>query len=518
MKIRLSIRFLIIALAIVGVLFTFINGYSATYRAQKAMLVEMALDSNRVYAEKLASTTEAFLSHARSQLALGAELVAPMMEEGADYQKVQLELDRIQALSEGFNSVSVVNPAGMFVSISPQVLGLRGMFVPDSLKSVLKANKPQVIGPMIGPAGKYLVSLTHPIQNLAGEHMGDVVGTIYLHNNNFLDGLLSHHGYDDDSYIYVVSSSKALIYHADKTRIGEIVNGNRVIDRVTQGYSGAQEVVNSRGIAMVSGYAYVEDTGWGIVTQRPLTSVLNELDQQMWLVLLEALPAQAVILLVIGFLAFLVARPLRQLAESTISLDLDRLSRINAWYYEAYQLKGAINHEVDLLHEKISRFDNDRKKDPLTGLLNRRGMEEMVQASVVKNTNFALIVFDIDYFKKVNDQFGHEVGDQVLQFLAQSLGRYIGQKGTLIRTGGEEFVVFLPGLSLELAGQYAEEIRAYTEQEPIEAIHRPVTISLGVSYWQANEEVKEAFRRADMAMYESKGAGRNRVTVLGIND
>ncbi|WP_191601127.1 sensor domain-containing diguanylate cyclase [Marinomonas algicola] len=507
----LSLRFLIVSLCLSGVLFTIWNGSYSTYQVQKNLLIDASLEANRVYAKKLAHMTEIFLENAKSQLIISADIIAPFIESNEpDSTELQRELDQIRIMSQGFNSVSILDKNGVVLSISPKKIGLQGRRLGAPILQQLEGNKVQFIGPIIGPTGTALVALSHPILNKAGEHLGNVLGTIYLHENRLLARLLSEHSYMDGSYVYVVSPKKDLIYHPVAERIGEKVTNNTVINRVIEGESGALEVINSKGVAMVSGYSYIKEAGWGVVAQSPRASVLKELDRQLWLVIKQAIPGQIVILVLILLLSYFIAQPLRQLARSTTSRD--RGIQIKAWFYEAYLLKKAVRQEIDFLNDKVSRFDEDRKKDALTGLMNRRGMDELVTGLIDQITPFSVIFFDIDFFKKINDAFGHGVGDEVLQALTRIVEKQVKNEGVLIRSGGEEFIVILPNKKPLFAMDLAEKIRMSVEQEVIPQIGNCITISVGVSNWEHTMTQSEVFQRADLAMYESKHSGRNRVT------
>jgi diguanylate cyclase (GGDEF)-like protein len=507
----LSLRLLIVTLSLSGVLFTIVNGYYSTYQIQKNLLINASLESNRVYSEKLAHMAEGFFKNAKSQLAAGAILVAPMLERKViQPAELQLGLDQISNMSQGFNSVSILDRNGIILSISPKSIGLEGRRLSDSIISNFEDSTAKFMGPITGPTGTYLSVLSHPIFSKTGEYIGDLLGTIYLHENRFLDRLLSQHGYVDGSYVYVVSPQKDLIYHPLKNRIGEKITNNEVINRVSKGQNGSLEVVNSKNVSMVTGYAYVHESGWGVVAQTPRATVLNELDRQLWLVMKETIPIQILILTFIVVSAYFIARPLRQLAQSTTSRD--RSIKIRAWFYEAYLLKKAIWKEIDFLSDKVSRFDEDRKKDALTDLMNRRAMDELVASLTTKMTPFSVIFFDIDHFKQVNDKFGHDVGDDVLRAIAKIVSQKVNNEGVLIRSGGEEFIVILPGKKPKQAIDLAEEIRVLVAQEVIPQISKPITISLGVSNWDNTMKEGDAFKLADLAMYESKNAGRNRVT------
>lgn len=124
-----------------------------------------------------------------------------------------------------------------------------------------------------------------------------------------------------------------------------------------------------------------------------------------------------------------------------------------------------------------------------------------------------MLSLDIDYFKSVNDTWGHDVGDQVLQRLAKLMqsGSRVGD--VLCRGGGEEFLILLPGIAPEVAEQIAERLRRQVAQMLIEPVGC-ITISLGVAHCgRQGDEVEEALKTADEMLYKAKRAGRNRVEV-----
>jgi diguanylate cyclase (GGDEF)-like protein len=162
------------------------------------------------------------------------------------------------------------------------------------------------------------------------------------------------------------------------------------------------------------------------------------------------------------------------------------------------------------------------RTDGLTGLLNRRGFDDTLAREWRRcrrsGKPIGLLMLDADHFKAYNDQFGHQAGDSVLRTLAACvLARVHAQAGIAARYGGEEFTIVLPDADLAVAGLIAEAIRA-----SIEALAIPrgrgdavVTVSIGVSFAAADEPAtaEALVAAADAALYESKGSGRNRVTV-----
>ena len=153
--------------------------------------------------------------------------------------------------------------------------------------------------------------------------------------------------------------------------------------------------------------------------------------------------------------------------------------------------------------------------DKLTGLSNRKyfqeKMEESIQAFMENGTPLSILILDIDYFKKVNDTYGHPVGDKVLIRLAQLMERTAREGDIPCRYGGEEFVVILPSTSAEVAIELGKQYNVAVQQETWPEIGN-LTISVGAATLKENETDEELLDRADRALYYSKQNGRNRVT------
>ncbi len=158
--------------------------------------------------------------------------------------------------------------------------------------------------------------------------------------------------------------------------------------------------------------------------------------------------------------------------------------------------------------------------DPLTGLMNRRRMTQIgaaeLEPSRRQSTECAVALMDVDDFKRINDEFGHGAGDGVLQGVARALCEAADGVDHVARWGGEEFVVLMPGASLEDALAQAERLRTAVERLAIAAGRgRPVrcTVSIGLATAGQLESFEELVNRADRAMYRAKAAGKNRVAV-----
>jgi len=169
----------------------------------------------------------------------------------------------------------------------------------------------------------------------------------------------------------------------------------------------------------------------------------------------------------------------------------------------------------------IERHRTAAETDELTGLLNRRGFwDTMATASGRGAPRGSVILFDIDHFKRVNDTYGHAVGDRVIRVLAQEIDRLLSLVGYSARYGGEEFIAFVPHASLPDATALADLVRASFSARNwhFEGLEFNATISCGIAYSAGDIELDRIIRKADGALYEAKASGRNRVVAATAED
>lgn len=186
-------------------------------------------------------------------------------------------------------------------------------------------------------------------------------------------------------------------------------------------------------------------------------------------------------------------------------------------------IKDSLHHltdELSSLREDVDRLGSEAITDALTKTANRRGfdiaIEEATTRAAKEGTECALIVLDIDDFKRVNDQFGHQVGDKILRFVASTMNKAIRGNDILARYGGEEFAVILPNTHFEGAMQVAENLRRSVSSRQLttgtdgKVIGR-MTVSIGVGVHQPGESNEALFERIDQLMYQAKQQGKDRV-------
>ena len=191
----------------------------------------------------------------------------------------------------------------------------------------------------------------------------------------------------------------------------------------------------------------------------------------------------------------------------------------------AYRAKEQALSKLEQLHDEIEKKQRElmdmntilvelSMTDKLTGLKNRRFFQEKLEEQIALFTKmgipFSLLILDIDRFKKVNDTYGHDVGDEVLIQLASVLTTQKREIDLAARYGGEEFVVILPNTDVEESKRLAEHLRHCVEQTQWKV--GALTISIGIATFTEQASDETLIKHADQALYSSKENGRNRVT------
>jgi diguanylate cyclase (GGDEF)-like protein len=182
---------------------------------------------------------------------------------------------------------------------------------------------------------------------------------------------------------------------------------------------------------------------------------------------------------------------------------------------ELKMVAEAINHYRNKLKRRTKELEILSSTDPLTNVYNRRHFEQMLDLCIYEfqryRRSFALIIFDIDNFKEINDHYGHDIGDAILRELAEVVRHEIRRTDLLFRTGGEEFAILLAPVEGEEAHKIAEGLRRSVEMHRFLGRYK-VTISVGVSVFLEGDDKATLYRRVDTFMYGSKERGKNRVT------
>ncbi len=175
----------------------------------------------------------------------------------------------------------------------------------------------------------------------------------------------------------------------------------------------------------------------------------------------------------------------------------------------------AMEAEANELRLATSKARALAMKDPLTGIWNRQALTEVLQTEYSRWVRYqkplTMVVWDVDYFKAVNDKFGHSAGDVVLKTIARIFKDSTRQADFIARFGGEEFVGLFPEISLEQGLEMANKVRQTIENTQFQhnGISVPITASAGLACFEKGDTIEDVFTRADKALYEAKGQGRN---------
>jgi diguanylate cyclase len=216
-----------------------------------------------------------------------------------------------------------------------------------------------------------------------------------------------------------------------------------------------------------------------------------------------------------------------QLGRERSPADLAKLveglmAATRAMEQRARSLENELQASSEQVSELRAKLDDVRKEsltDPLTGIANRKAFDDAGRAAVAAaadGEDVSLLLCDIDHFKKFNDSWGHQTGDQVLRLVASCLSENVKGRDTAARYGGEEFAVVLRGIGLAAAARLADQIRATVQTKKLVKkstgdVLGSITISIGVAQFAKGEAIEAVVRRADACLYGAKSHGRNLV-------
>lgn len=522
---KMSLRYLILLVALLSVALTMISSISSGYRVNKQTLIDNTLETNRVYAQKVASTTDSYLKTTLQTLAYSANDIANDMKESDAKSLLAREAKRLQEQTNTFNSVIIVSATGKVLAASPETLDLVDKQIEtEGAKQALAEKKPLISKPYTSMTKRLVIFISQPIFDGEGNYLGYVGGSIYLLEDNVLNELLGEHFYRDGSYVYVVDEEGRLLYHPSSARVGGKMIENAAITDIMNGNSGVQRITNEFDYDMLAGYAYMPTLKWGAISQRATEAALKPSVEMRKQMIIQTLPFLIISFILIIYISGRIAYPLQRLANyaklSVSKNEQEEISDVRAFYYEAVQLENALVKSFDYLQEKVNHFIHQSTTDPLTGLVNRRTMDEQTAIWIAEGTMFSIILFDIDRFKRVNDTYGHAVGDEVLKFLAGEMRAVARKNDVYCRYGGEEFMLLLPETTMDEAFKIAEALRGKLEST-ISPSGEVVTISSGIaSFPQCANHITTLIEIADCCLYEAKNQGRNKTIMAdcGTND
>jgi diguanylate cyclase (GGDEF)-like protein len=213
---------------------------------------------------------------------------------------------------------------------------------------------------------------------------------------------------------------------------------------------------------------------------------------------------------------------IRTALEEKRRSEVLRQERLKEEMESLNQNLSRMKKEVDQVHEKRKALEKEILIDPLTGVSNRRALKERLKSELYRFQRyrqfFSMILFDVDRFKQINDQYGHWAGDRCLKEIIKRIKPILRETDFIGRWGGDEFLVVFPGTDLDSAVAVAERLRKMIENTRF-VYHKQeisLTVSIGVTEIMDTDQSQETvFNRVDKAMYKAKKAGRNKVAMIG---
>ncbi|WP_351017533.1 diguanylate cyclase [Shewanella sp. AC91-MNA-CIBAN-0169] len=358
-----------------------------------------------------------------------------------------------------------------------------------------------------------------------------------------------------ESYAWLTDSNGLMVSHPNKSFIMK----NKLSMTESADYPGFYKIVRQTKLQN-DGYGRYRDAklneskivtfskvdylpGWTLFVTTKESEIFHAIYTIMYDVLVTSIILMVIFLLLISELSNRITKPIVQLTKDVkasvkdkksylkiIDSD-DEIGQLSKAFHDSLQkihlhtihLEQMVNHRTQeitdknlLLNQQNEKLEQLASKDPLTLLYNRRAFSALVDKEIsrAKRHHFpvTLVILDIDYFKKINDEFGHNVGDDILCRFAEQLSVNMRKENLICRWGGEEFVILIPEATSAMVFKHIEALRQKISQMDFAPIDK-LTFSAGMATLRIEEPFKEWFQRADSALYQAKGSGRNKIVV-----
>jgi diguanylate cyclase (GGDEF)-like protein len=446
---------------------------------------------------------------------------------GADLARMKVEFDQFVHTHKEFDAISYMDAKGV---IQWNSTGAVGMSIGDRdyfIEAMLNRNSISDI--MISRlSGKYVIIFASPVVDMAGTVTGVMSGTVGI---STLDALMSEFqpGMPGETYILnqigvrITQSSSEM----DLPRLSRVY-GTTAFERAQKNRQETSSYLNEAGTRVFGAFSWTQDHAWIVVTEVNSAEVYRPYYTMIIVMVIITLA----ILLISYFIAIVLTRKMEVLINDLV----DGTTSIREGHY-GYQIDPQIiDNSPDELKELSYNFNVMSQKlqstvllleesaviDHLTEVYNRRFLmnegNKMQMASLRAGASCCVLLIDVDFFKLVNDRYGHLIGDRVLKHIAQVLVGCVRTSDVVSRYGGEEFVVLATNCDLMRGQELAERIRTWVENAPYEEDTVSIQLSVSIGVTQNSETrvfgtnvLEDMIERADKALYKAKHRGRNNV-------
>lgn len=483
------------------------------------------------------------------------ELLRQAIEANPDMtdQRIRTMLERIQSLKSGYAWIGLTDSKDMIrtathdmlvgqdVSTRPWFQGAQeGLFIGDLHLAVLLAK--------LFPAGDYdqplrFIDIAVPVRDRNGQPAG--VLAAHLHWSwvtSTVKMVLTQDHLLNDAELLIVDRQGTILYPealVASLKLPKDLNQDTAYSVLDWGDE--QRYLTS--VAAV-GSATSIDLGWRVIMRQPIETTTQSITNLQQRLALLGMLAFMVFVMIAYRIAGRLSKPIESLVKTAQQIEsnpgqasfpkpssspeltalsnaLESMTRsLLHREQELASLNASLEQQVALRTQELSQANDQLQQlaqtDPLTGLLNRRSFEQNLQEhdrrARLSSRPYSILMLDADHFKNVNDHFGHQIGDQVLQQLGQLIRQATRITDICARYGGEEFIVLVPELARDSQSEdLGEKIRTLVEQSTFPGIGQ-MTISVGISEsWATDDGPHVVIARADAALYQAKARGRNRV-------
>lgn len=497
-----------------SILLTMIISIYSAYIVSKQALINNYLDNNYQHATELANAAGNILGTMQESV----DALATIWQRENKIDQDLLE-DLYSNNKNYFNSIVIVNKDLIVSNTVPATSGVRaGQHLSGPINNMLLDIRiPHITEPFLSKDGRWIVLVTSPLFDKQEQYYGYIAGTIYLQKSNVLQGILEHDYESDGSYVYAVGPKGNIIFHPNLKLVGANKAADEAVWKVMAGLAGKIEFTDQQNQTFYTGYAYNMKSSWGVIVQTPASVIDVPLRELLQKSILLSLPLLLITLAAGWIITYLAVRPLQVLADYSNRMVDDwkseALPPIRSGTYEVKVLYQSIRFTTRQLQKYIVKLKNETALDGLTGLANRRNFDSTLETWCIGDESFAMVMLDIDHFKRVNDTYGHLTGDRVMQFLAVTMRNVSREGDVCFRYGGEEFGILLRGCNVTRAYIVAERLRELLHGT-LSPSGELITVSSGVvAFPEHGRTPNDLISHADEAMYTSKREGRNRTTI-----
>ena len=454
---------------------------------------------------------------------------------------VQSHRSEISAVSQEFSDYIATHPdisSAAFIGADGisiiDTIGVKGVYAGDRRYfAEAKEGRAAITTVIKGRiSGKPICIFSAPVHDAAGKFDGVVFLTIRVGE---FDAWMRGSFVPDIQGLVLCDAQGNVLAPASAVIDGQTGVAAKVSAQLMQLSESGQVFINEAGARMVGASVDVGKAGWKLIYFQSEDKILANYSQQTWSVSLGALCA---ILLVMPFILRFcrsIEAPLEELTAYALELrknDYAVTGRFNSRKNMPSEIRilfDAFTVMSFRVTRKIKDAEEQSLNDPLTGLHNRRFLQitgaEFFQNALTFGLQCSCLILDIDHFKKINDTYGHNIGDMVLQAVAKILTASVRQADLLVRQGGEEFIVLATCTTAKQAEELAQRIRQAVSAQSfvLEGHTVNVTVSIGVAVSDslnvagqpvsADDALLQLMIRADKALYAAKGSGRNAVIV-----